>query len=196
MTKDELTDWFNAHLWPHYRDLTRAPFPTKWGAGVKGEALKRLLTMKPSEELRNRIMDAISEQIMHRNKLYEQCGSMQKYLEVTKGLKIYLTRHCATWLNQLGFEDEIPTINETLTEHDIVIDRRKCKHCDQPVYGPRFEVCQQHVTVDEGGKLRGAMADEMRAQYKAHPEWKDWGPKQHAAAIREMAGRIGRRSSK
>jgi hypothetical protein len=194
VNKEELAGWFDAHMWPLYKDLCATPFPTKWKQGPRGDALKKVLTLNPSEELRDRILDSISSQIIHRKELYEKAGSMQAYIEITSAQKFYCNRQCVTWINQMGWEDEIPTLTEIRTDREQIEATGKCKHqgCNSPLHGPRFDVCTHHVSFDEFGKMYGLHTELMRDAYKAHPERRAWSPQEHRCAIREMAGRIGK----
>jgi len=161
MTKDELTIWFTEKFYEQYRDLTKTPFATKYGMGSKGEALKKLLQMKPSDELRQRILFAITEQKKHRKKLFDQCGSMQKYLEVTKFNKFYSTRMCSTWINQMGWEDEIPEVHEVdERQHNLFEGRCKNETCAKPIHGPDFEYCSECLSRENEDK--GLLRDHLR----------------------------------
>jgi len=148
MTNEELTTWFNEQFWVQYQSLVKTPFPTKYKAGAKGEALKRIILIKPSEVLRQRILSAVIEQRKHRKKLYEQCGSMQKYLERTGYDKFYANRMGSTWLNQMGYEDEIPALDEMEKEGFNIVNGHCCKtvDCGSPVHGPNYSLCAQCLT--------------------------------------------------
>lgn len=161
MTKDELTNWFTEKFYESYRELTKTPFATKYGMGSKGEALKKFLQMKPSDELRQRILFAIAEQKKHRKKLFNQCGSMQKYIEVTKFNKFYSTRMCSTWINQMGWEDEIPELHEVdERQHELFQGRCKNSECAKPIHGPDFEYCTQCLTRKTEDK--GLLKEQLR----------------------------------
>lgn len=148
MTKEELIQWFNDEFWEQYQEMVKAPFPTKYKAGAKGEALKRLITIDPSEKLRQRIASAVTEQRRHRKKLYDHCGSMQKYLERVSFDKFYANRGGSAWLNQMGWEDEIPILDFAQIEHDQVFGGNRCKveNCVFPIHGPDYEYCAEHLT--------------------------------------------------
>ncbi len=147
MTKEELTIWFHDNFYEGYRALIKTPFVTKYSIGSKGEALKKTLQLKPNEALRQRIMQALAEQKKHRSKLFEQCGSMQKYLELTAYNKFYSTRMCSTWLNQMGWEDEIPEL-QGANEQGVTLFEGRCQKqdCSQPVHGPAFDYCTTCLT--------------------------------------------------
>lgn len=147
MSTEELTLWFNDELWPRYTDLVKTPFATKYRAGSKGEALKKILTLKPSGELQSRIISATSEQHKHRNKLYGQVGSMQKYLAATKFEKFYANRMCVTWINQMGWEDEIPALSEINEAKQHLFGKALCikKECNYPIHGPSYTFCTKHT---------------------------------------------------
>ena len=137
MTKEELEKWHDDIYWPAYNELVKTPFVTKYKSGPKGESKKRLIQMNPSFELRKRIVDAIQAQALHRRKYYEKLGSMQAWNEKTQYNNFYCNRHSKTWLNQMGWDDEIPSISEELQEQ---AETDLCG-CGQPVHGPRFTKC-------------------------------------------------------
>lgn len=145
MTTEELITWFHNEFWEQYRELIKTPFVTKHKIGSKGEALKKMLQMKPSEALRARILSAIIEQRKHRKLMFEQCGSMQKYLEITKFDKFYCTRMCSTWINQMGWEDEIPQLDSVAISHDVLFGSDRCSNddCVFPIHGPGYTLCSQ-----------------------------------------------------
>lgn len=161
MTKQELTDFFMTEFWPRYRELVRTPFPTKWKGGARGDALKKWLSLKPSEELRGRIIAALDAQIAHRRKLFQKCGSMEAYLKVTEGQKFYCNRMGSTWLNQMGWEDEIPSIGEDEQAQPGVT----CS-CGNPVMGPRFSHCERCYPETTG------MSEVMKQWMKDNGLWK------------------------
>ncbi len=146
MTSEELTQWFSEVLWPAYRQLVKTPYVTKFGAGSKGESLKKILTMKPSEKLRERIVMAIAAQTRHRKKTFDACGSMQAYLVKTKFNKFYANRMGSTYLNQMGWEDEIPdamVVAAEVVQTDVCTCARM--DCTEPTHGPGFSVCCGHL---------------------------------------------------
>ena len=151
MSNADLTLWFNEVLWPSYGELVKAPFATKYKAGSKGEALKKVLTLKPSADLQNRIAMALIEQRKHRKKLFEQSGSMQKYLEITKYEKFYLNRMCVTWINQMGYEDEIPALADVAKDRSALFGNPRCcaDGCSNPIHGPSFDSCFLHISRTE-----------------------------------------------
>jgi hypothetical protein len=148
MSNADLTLWFNEVLWPSYGEFVKTPFVTKYKAGSRGEALKKILSLKPSMELQNRIAMAIIEQRKHRKKLFEQCGSMQKYLEITKFDKFYSNRLCVTWINQMGWEDEIPALADVVEDKNVLFGHTRCSHngCANSIHGPSFIHCFMHVS--------------------------------------------------
>lgn len=157
MTKEELTIWFNNEFWEQYRTLVKTPFATKWKAGTKGEALKKILSLDPSETLRERIMMAIVAQINHRQKLYQQCGSMQAYLAKTNFDKFYSNRMASTWIFNMGWEDEIPQIEIAMQEP--IGDSVFCanKNCGFPVHGPEFKYCTLCLGRTNDGELKAQL---------------------------------------
>lgn len=162
MSNADLTLWFNEVLWPSYAELVKTPFATKYRAGSKGEALKKIITLKPSMELQNRIAMAVAEQRKHRKKLFEQSGSMQKYLVVTKYEKFYANRMCVTWINQMGYEDEIPALADTVDRERTMFGAVRCGHpdCDFPVHGPSFDYCATHVSRTDASDM--ALKNKLR----------------------------------
>ncbi len=146
MTNSELAEWFSESFWAPYKVLVKTPFVTKYKAGPKGEALKIILRLNPSEALRDRISMAIAAQIDHRKKLIQDCGSMQAYLEATRYQKFYANRMGSTWLNQMGWEDEIPSLAETRIE-GAAVESAFCAtpDCAFPTHGPAFKYCTQCV---------------------------------------------------
>lgn len=91
MTKEQLESWFATAFWPAYREMVRTPRPTKWTAGKRGTALTGILKLKPSEEIRTRIMDSIEAQTRTRRKHQD---------------RDYRNRMASTWINQRGWEDD------------------------------------------------------------------------------------------
>lgn len=146
MSNADLTLWFNEVLWPSYGELVKTPFVTKYKAGSRGESLKKILSLKPSADLQNRIAMAISEQRKHRKKLFEQCGSMQKFLEITKFDKFYSNRLCVTWINQMGWEDEIPALADVVEVEPALFGHSRCRAdgCPNSIHGPSFIYCFKH----------------------------------------------------
>jgi len=143
MTKAELTEWFSDTFWQTYLLLVKTPFPTKFKQGNRGQALQKILSMNPSADLRERIQASLLAQIRNRKKLYSQCGSMQKYIERTEYQKLYANRHCSTWLNQMGYEDEIPTIEQVELETPGVALTCQNKDCNEERMGPTVPWCQR-----------------------------------------------------
>ncbi len=155
MDNETLTHWFNDLLWPLYSDFVKTPFPTKYKQGSKGEALKKILTLKPSDALRMRISQAVIAQIRHRKELYRQSGSMHKYLEVTAYDKFYSNRMCSTWLNQMGWEDEIPALVDVVESSGASYAGATCseKGCNTPIHGPSYVKCSMHEGRTEESNL-------------------------------------------
>lgn len=142
MNKEDLTKWAIEVFWSAYSGLVKTPVPTKYGAGARGEAVKRVLTLNPSGDLRKRIIDAISAQMLHRRTLYNKCGSMQKYISETDKVKFYCNRGGGTWLYQLGYEDEIPSlINEQKIQTDS-LNTCSSPDCNNKAIGGNISVCQ------------------------------------------------------
>ena len=117
MTKSQLIDWFETDFWPLYLELVKQPrlkngkrFPTDFGAGDKGEAMKSMDRLNPSKDLRDRIMDHLAMQIEKRQELFERCGSKQVYEATVKYQKFYCNRHGKTWINNMGWFGEPPEL--------------------------------------------------------------------------------------
>lgn len=145
MTKQELINWHNTEWWPRYQEFVKTPYQTQWGPGGKGESLKKILQLNPSEQLRNEMIAALIEQTRHRKKLYEKLGSKQAYEEYTSkqargGESIYKNRHSRTYVHNMGWIDEIPSI----MEHPVATGKKKC-FCGKDVHGPRFDYCTEHL---------------------------------------------------
>ena len=148
MTKTDITNWHNDYWWPAYKLFINTPFKTvfdedpEYGPGGRGESLRKMLTLNPSEELRNKLLKKIKEQTNHRQTLGERLKSKQAYelytapLAKKVGLSIYKNRQSRTYIFNFGWEDEIPRI-KTITAKP---PGKKCE-CGNPVHGPRFDKC-------------------------------------------------------
>ncbi len=110
MDKSTLTDWFLTDFWPLYLELVKTPYKTQFKQGQRGEALKAIMKLKPSQNMRERMISHLAAQIAHRKELYNQCGSRSVYEKRTNRVKFYCNRHGVTWINQMGWFDEIPEI--------------------------------------------------------------------------------------
>lgn len=170
MTPTELETWALEVFWPQYKQLCKTPHVTKWTGGQRGEAVNAITKLKPSEELRQVIVAAIQEQIIHRRKLYAQCGSAQRYEEYIKYNKFYTNRDGKTWVNNKGWTDEIPTLTDHEDRAAVNVDSEKCSMCNNPVHGPKFDRCTFHLGFDQEGKLHHAFALEMRMDFKRNSE--------------------------
>jgi len=160
MNKDELTDWFMNVFWPGYKDLCKTPFVTKWTGGARGEALTKILQIKPAHDLRERIMMAIREHKIHRQKVYQDCGTAQKYNEHVKYNKFYCNRDARTWLHNSGFDDEIPdTVKEKEEEATGGFEICKEPGCNRPLHGPRFDQCSECLHTDPYQPERQAIGE-------------------------------------
>lgn len=146
MSKQDLIDWHNDVWWPRYRKFIETPYRTEWGPGGKGESLTKVLALKPSKELREDMIRSLIAQTDHRNKLYKKLGSMKAYENHTSklakgGESIYKNRHSRTYLHNMGWIDEIPTLMEAVKKTD---DKKRC-YCGQEVHGPAFDYCTDHL---------------------------------------------------
>lgn len=140
MNTEELTKWHNEVWWPAYNRFIRTPYPNQWGPGGKGESLKKLLTMKPSAELRSTMIKALEKQIEHRQLLGDRLKSKEAYEEYTAklakgGESIYKNRQSRTYIHNMGWYDEIPPIKTQTTKQG------KYCSCGQPVHGPMYDKC-------------------------------------------------------
>jgi hypothetical protein len=144
MNKSDLEKWVLETFWPAYCGLVKTPVVTSYGSGGRGEAIKKILTLKPSEELRRCIIDAISAQIRHRRTLFNKCGSMQKYVAETNKIKFYCNRNGATWINQMGWKDEIPSLITDEVKYTESASHQPCKTtgCSNNAIGGAIDVCQ------------------------------------------------------
>lgn len=145
MTKDELEKWVINELWPVYKQLCKTPYPTKYDGGVRGECIKAVQKLNPSTELREQMLQAVNSQIIHRQKLYQQLGSKQKYEAYTKGNSIYLNRHGKTWVNNRGWTDEIPSISEIKDDESVATELCRWEDCQEPAKTPTGH-CAWHWT--------------------------------------------------
>jgi len=110
MKTSELTSWFLKDFWPLYLELMKTPYSTQFGAGNRGEALKSMIKLNPSEDIRHRMVEHLEMQVVHRRGVNEVCGSRQNYEATVKYQKFYCNRHGATWINNMGWFDEVPEI--------------------------------------------------------------------------------------
>jgi len=191
MTNADLTLWFHEVLWPSYGELVRCPHPTKYRAGSKGESLKKVITLKPSAELQRRIVQAITEQRKHRRKLYEKSGSMGKYLEVTRYEKFYANRMCVTWLNQMGWEDEIPAIDEVVDHKRTMFGGARCQHdgCALAIHGPSYIYCTEHeARSDESNKALRAKLKQMQLTKSSDESSHDYAMRCKSVAMSILRG--------
>ncbi len=179
MKKDELQKWAIEIFWSAYTGLVKTPVPTKFTAGARGEAVKKVLTLNPPADLRKRIIDSISAQMKHRRDLFNKCGSMQKYISETDKVKFYCNRNGATWLNQYGWEDEIPSmIDEKKIYHDAVL-RCSNKDCPNMAIGGNISICQSCEA-----KNHDIYREEKRDYLRRHKLTKDKNETLHDYAAR------------
>jgi len=191
MSNADLTLWFNEVLWPSYNELVKTPFATKYRSGSKGEGLKKILTLKPNADLQNRISSALTEQRKHRKKLFEQCGSMQKYLEATSYEKFYANRMCVTWINQMGWEDEIPALDEITENKSSLFGNARCQHdgCANAIHGPSYIYCFQHESrTNESDKTLKAQLIKMGLGKLKDESLHDYAMRCKAIALKTLGG--------
>lgn len=137
MNKDDLTTWHHEEFWPRYRKFLETPYKNQWGPGGKGESLSKMLRINPSAALRDKMISSPDRFTEHRKILHINLGREQ-YDTYTKekaqgGEKIYSNRQAKTWLNNYGWDDEIPDIESGKSQ-------RLCK-CGNPVHGPMYDKC-------------------------------------------------------
>lgn len=191
MSNADLTLWFNEMFWPSYNALVKTPFPTKYRSGSRGEALKKILTLKPSAELQNRIAAALIEQRKHRKKLYEQCGSMQKYLSVILYEKFYSNRMCVTWINQMGWEDEIPPLDDMAQSKGLNFGNVRCQSdgCPNAIHGPSYIYCCEHEgRSDESDKALRQKLGELQLVKKKDESLHDYAMRCKKRALQLLRG--------
>lgn len=141
MNTEELTIWHNTVWWPAYRRFLRTPYPNQWGPGDKGESLTKILTVKPSKELRNTMLTELEKQREHRQLLGDRLKSKQAYEAYTAplakgGEAIYKNRQSRTYIHNRGWVCDIPTL-KTITAQP----RERLCNCGQPVHGPWTDKC-------------------------------------------------------
>jgi hypothetical protein len=151
MNKQELTDWHHNTFWPTYRQFLETPKKNQWGPGARGASLAKIIRLNPSEELRNTIMGSLIAQMRHRRVLADKLGYEAYEKHAAKNAKggesVYKNRQATTWLQNMGWDDEIPSIMEV--EQRAI---RKC-HCGEDTMGPKIPFCAEHYT-DGMAKLR------------------------------------------
>lgn len=147
MNTEELTIWHNTIWWPAYRLFIETPFKTvygkdpEYGAGGRGESLKKILTLNPSEKLRETMITSLKEQTEHRQMLGERLKSIQAYELYTapkakkEGLSIYKNRQSRTYIYNLGWHDEIPHL-KTVTAKP---PEKRCA-CGNPIHEAQPEL--------------------------------------------------------
>ena len=178
MNREDLVKWFDETFWPLYIVLVKTPFPTKYKQGTKGEALKRMLTLNPSADLRLRIYNAFGAQTKHRLKLYEKLGSASAYNKHTEYQKFYANRNGSTWIFNLGYEDEIPSIIE---ERQVLELTELCvtENCKNPRHGSKLNLCQSCLC-----KQADVYREEKRDYLKSHDMTMNQGESLHDYAMR------------
>lgn len=151
MNNTELEEWHDKVFWPKYCHLVVTPFKTDWGPGGKGESKKKIMQLKPSEDMRKRIELAIDAQTRHKRILYDKLGSRQAYNDYVAplakgGESIYKNRQAKTWIYNYGWDDEIPEIQ---SERQQIMRSKTCKvkGCDRETHGPMFSVCSEHLYI-------------------------------------------------
>lgn len=142
MNKEDLTKWATDVFWSAYKGLVKTPFPTRYDGGARGEAIKKIITLNPSADLRGRIIDSIAAQMTHRRAFYNKCGSMQKYNSETNRIKFYCNRVGSTWINNRGWDDEIPSLIDEAKEQIACLDKCSNPDCNNNAIGGNISVCQ------------------------------------------------------
>lgn len=145
MTKTELEKWVLEQFWPVYQELCRTPFTTKYKPGERGRCIKAVQQLSPSEQLRADMLAHLHSQIRHRKRLYEICGSKQQYETKTKYDRFYCNRQAASWVNQRGWTDEIPSLTENDVDEITEVETCKWEDCEEPATMYTGH-CQWHYT--------------------------------------------------
>jgi len=163
VNKEDLTTWFSDQFWPAYKEMVKTPVVTKWTGGARGECLKKIYTLNPTADLRERIMHSVLEHKIHRKKLYSLLGTAQAYEEFTKYVKFYTNRDGKTWIFNLGWDDEIPELPEERAVKVASGGFEICREpgCNRPVHGPRFDQCSECLHTDPYQPERQAIGEKM-----------------------------------
>ena len=187
MKKEELIEWFTNDFWPAYLGLMKVPQVTKWNAGNKGEALKKMLTINPTKELRIQIINGLAAQMSHRRTLFNKCGSMQAYIAKTDSNRsFYANRQGKTWLFNLGWTDEIPSITETKSHTEQFVENPcSTQGCNNPIHGPNFKVCGKCL------HKNGVYDEELRTYLRNNELTKAKGETAHEYAMKCKASISG-----
>ena len=174
MNDKKYGDWFEDEFWPLYKELVKTPFVTRFGAGAKGEAKKRASMMKPSQDLKDRILQGVRAQIIHRKERYARCGSMAAYQADTKFNKLYSNRHGSTFLFNNGWDDELPSLTEASVSPSF---EAVCAtvDCNNPTHGRNFTECidclgeKGYTKFDVYENLKRMGLEKLKSE--THGEW-------------------------
>lgn len=142
----ELETWFLTEFWPAYLLLMRTPKSCDHGAGNKGTCLVSIEKLKPSKELREKMVKHIHDQITHRNLYFDRLNKdIQRYNQETyksQHRKFYANRMASTWINNKGWYDDIPTLDAYSKP-----SQGACIVCGKPTLGTHFRHCIEHLPV-------------------------------------------------
>jgi len=128
MTKQsDIEEWFNKTFWPSYpRELCRMG-----KLGSKGKAMQSMLKINPDADERARILANMKAMVRYDLEYQRKTGEKPTYW-----------RHCVTWLNQRGYDDEIGS-HADIEKEKAVRELPKCSTdgCTETVHGLRFSLC-------------------------------------------------------
>lgn len=147
MSKADLEQWAIEVFWPEYRRLVETPYKdSDHGPGVKGQCVSTILKLNPSKDLQAKMVKAIELQAKHRQELFERLNkNIPLYNDTTyksRDRMFYANRHGRTWINAMGWVDDIP---EIVTEKEARKQGKRCIVCGEPTYGVRFDHCFDHL---------------------------------------------------
>ena len=102
--------------------------------------------------------------------------------------------YAATWINQERWTEtwDNPGMDKPVSETpECTVDG-----CREKQHAPKSDkpFCFAHLERDEHGRFRAGirMVEELRQEYLAHPERKEWTPEQHRSYIMTKFKGIGR----
>ena len=151
-------------------------YPNKKGKGAARKAWEKATAGNDESAMLTDVLLALEAQKRYRI----EAKSLGEFIPEWK--------HPSTWLNQECWLDEIGSHAELKQRHEL----QTCKHCSEPVHGPRFDVCSHHLEFTPDGRLNGVlMADELRAYYNQNPEIKTMNHHQAALWMKQKIRGIG-----
>lgn len=153
MTNLELEKWHHEEFWPAYKKFLFTPDPkTKWKPGAPGASEAKVLKLKPSKELREKIINKLELMTKHRQDLFDLLGFKEYHSYTsemaTGGEEIYKNRLATTWWNNRLWNTEIPDLPEVSKKWTVTASPPKAKccipGCNNDVHGPAYDKCTQH----------------------------------------------------